>query len=69
MIQRDDAESVGLQELEHIGSLDVFHQGVILCVAGIGNNDVEVGDAVFLLELVDGGEGVFLDGGIVFDED
>ena len=31
--------------------------------------NVEVEDAVFLLECFDGGEGVLFDGGVVFDED
>ena len=38
-------------------------------VAGVGDDDVEVGDAVILLQLLDGGKSVFLNGGIVFDED
>lgn len=69
LVERHGAESVGLEKLDDVGSLDVFHQGVAFGVAGVGDDDVEVGDAMLLLKFLDGGEGVLFDGGVVFDED
>ena len=53
----------------HFIPLDVFRQRKRLRDSGVGDHDVEVLDAVFLLELVDDGEGVLLNAGVVFDKD
>lgn len=69
MVQRYDTVCVDLEELLDLGALDVFHQGIGLDDAGVGDDDVEVVDFEFLLELFDDVEGVLLDRCVVLDHD
>ena len=42
---------------------------MIIGITGISDDDVEVGNAVFLLKFLNGRKSVLFDGGVVFDED
>jgi hypothetical protein len=55
--------------LEDVGAPNVLDGGVRLSDAGVGDDDVEVGDAMLFRELLDGVEGVLLDAGVILDYD
>lgn len=53
MVQRDDPEGVHLEMLQDVGPLGIFYLRELCHDASVGNDDVEVVQAVPLLEMVD----------------
>lgn len=69
MEERDDAQHVDLDVLDDVGALDLPGEWEHRRDGGVGDHDIEVRDAVLLLQFADDIESALLDSRFVLGRD